>query len=459
MSVPQFDDTLMDKAIETVLDGPKHDCAAKIGAFTIASGTEDILYSPIDDTIIFGRLQDPEPGTADKAVDVANEAFAKWSSTSPAERKAVLVKLHDLMVPRLYRMAAEVLLSTGVSRKDAFVEACAALDAVKRAADACDGKMGKPLGVVAVVSIQSSPLAVPVGYAAMALAAGNTVVVMPSGTCPKPVFAAYELFKLAGVPDGAINVVCDRVDRWINSLCDNLNVMGVVASGCGQTMDDMMFLAVDDDLRFKNEIKGMNPVVVSSPGDMKKAAVAIWDSVCAGSGRGLYACSKVFVKAEEARDLLAALVEKLKDLKVGDPTDKDVVMGPLMNDKAEREFGNLMNDCAEFIVGGGRKVRCDANGRYYTPLLLTGMDTEDEILYADSGLPVLAVRPYATIDALVSELDQTECGHSVGIMSTDSRTVSAVKKFAEEEGLEVWGNEGSRGLRAATKACVEDFTK
>ena len=459
MSAPQFDETLIDNAIETVLDGPKHDCAAKIGAFTIASGTEDILYSPIDDTIIFGRLQDPEPGTASKAADVAYGAFAEWSAVPPAGRKAVLEKLYDLMKPRLYRMAAEVLVSTGMNRIDAFNEAVAALNSVKKAADACDGSMGKPVGVVAVVSIQSSPLAIPVAYAAMALAGGNTVVLMPSGACPKPVFAAYELFKLAGVSDGAINVVCDRVDRWIGDLCDNLNVYGVVASGCGQIMDDMMFLAVDDDLRFVNEIKGMNPVVVSSPGDMKKAANTILDSACSGSGRGLYACSKVFVKAEEARDLLAILIEKLKDLKVGDPTAAGIAMGPLMNDKAVAAFDTLKAEYADCIVGGGKKIRCDANGRYYSPLLLTGMDTEDELLYADSGLPVISVRPYATVDTLIEELDQTECGLSVGILSTDSRTVSAVKKFAEEEGITVWGSEGSRGILPASRAKVSDFTK
>ncbi len=71
MNGPQMDDGLFDKAVENVLDAPKHDLTAKIGSFDIASGTEDILYSPVDSTVIFGRLQDPEPKTTERAVEAA----------------------------------------------------------------------------------------------------------------------------------------------------------------------------------------------------------------------------------------------------------------------------------------------------------------------------------------------------------------------------------------------------
>ena len=304
MCAIQMDESLFDKAIEIVLDAPKHDLAAKIGAFTVASGTEDILYSPVDSDIIFGRLQDPEPKTTIKAAETASKAFGSWAKTSPADRKAVLDKLVSLMEPRLYRMAAECVLSTGMTRDCAFNEAVTAIETVKKAAAACNSPLGKPRGVWAVISLRSSPLAAPVGYAAMAIAAGNSVVVMPSGACPKPVFSAYELFKLAGVPDGVINVVCDRIDRFIPELCDTLEVIGTVASGCGPAMDDLMFLAVDDDMQFVNEVKGMNPVVVAAPGDVKKAAVTILESATANSGMGLYACSKVLVRAEDERNLL-----------------------------------------------------------------------------------------------------------------------------------------------------------
>ena len=459
MCALQMDDAQFDKFIEIVLDAPKHDCTAKIGAFDIASGTEDIIYSPIDDTIIFGRLQDPEPGTAERAAKVANEAFAKWSSSSPSERKEILLKAAAMMEPKLYRMAAEVVLSTGMAREDAFNEAVTAIEAVKAAASACDSPMGKPLGVWAVIALRSSPLASPIGYAAMAIAAGNTVVLMPSGACPRPVFSVFDIFRSAGLPDGVLNIVCDRIDRFIPELCDTLEVMGTVASGCGPSMDELMFLAVDDDMHFVNEVKGMNPVVVSAPSDMKKAASAILESAAVNAGTGLFACSKVFVKAEEERALLSALIEKLKDFKVGDPTYAGTAMGPLMNDKVEAAFKELRDSHLDCVAYGGKKVPCDSNGRYYSPLLLVGLADDDEILYADSGLPVIAVRAYTTVDSLKEELSQTDCGLSVGVMSTDSKVISAVKKFAEEDGLIVWGNEGSRGLKAAARAKVRDFCK
>ena len=159
------------------------------------------------------------------------------------------------------------------------------------------------------------------------------------------------------------------------------------------------------------------------------------------------------MKAEEERALLSALIEKLKDFKVGDPTYAGTAMGPLMNDKVEAAFKELRDSHLDCVAYGGKKVPCDSNGRYYSPLLLVGLADDDEILYADSGLPVIAVRAYTTVDSL------TDCGLSVGVMSTDSKVISAVKKFAEEDGLIVWGNEGSRGLKAAARAKVRDFCK
>lgn len=164
MNGPQMDDGLFDKALETVLDAPKHDLAAKIGSFDVASGTEDILYSPVDSTVIFGRLQDPEPGTTGRAVEAAEEAFASWSKTDPSERRDILLKAARELEGRTYRMAAEIVLSTGMARRPAFCDAVAAAKAVKMAAESC-GIPGRPIGVWAVVSMLSSPLASAVGYA------------------------------------------------------------------------------------------------------------------------------------------------------------------------------------------------------------------------------------------------------------------------------------------------------
>lgn len=163
MNGPRIDDGLYDKAIEIVLDAPRHDLAAKIGPLDIASGTEDILYSPVDSSIIFGRLQDPEPGTTDRAVAEAEKAFPAWSSAAPSERREVLLRAASGLEERAYRMAAEIVLSTGMSRKAAYYEALAAADAVRKAAGTCDAP-GRPLGVWAVVSMLSSPLASGIGY-------------------------------------------------------------------------------------------------------------------------------------------------------------------------------------------------------------------------------------------------------------------------------------------------------
>lgn len=134
-------------------------------------------------------------------------------------------------------------------------------------------------------------------------------------------------------------------------------------------------------------------------------------------------------------------------------------MGPLSGDRAEKRFLGTAEENMQYLVHGGRRARCEADGRYYVPLLLTGFDTEDEMLYEDKGVPMIILRPYAKNDDLLQELSETDCGLSVGVLSTDSKTVSAVRKFASEEGLQVWGNEGSVRLMAEPRMRAEDFRR
>ncbi|AGI47265.1 NAD-dependent aldehyde dehydrogenase [Thermoplasmatales archaeon BRNA1] len=460
MSDRIFDDSKFDAAYDQALDSPKHDFPSKINGENVASGIEDLLVSPVDDTIIFGRLQDPVPGTMKKAAEDAARAFEMWSKSSPEERSRILSAVADSIEKRLYRLAADVVLSTGMVRKDAFAEAETCLEVVRQASKDAMNVKGKPRGVWGIIALESSPLASVIGYSAAAIAAGNTVVMMPSGHCPRPVYAVFDLFEQAGLPDGVLNLVCDRTDRFATELSDDENVAGVVASGCGKAMDDMIFLAVDDTLGYINEVKGMNPIVVSQPGDIKKAADSIIDSAFQNNGKGLYATSKVIVSADDDRELTKAIVERLKDLNVNDPGEKECQMGPLMNKEEEKRLTGLLDSEAAYVVMGGKRVKKEytENGLYYTPILLTSVDPDDDIQYVDSGLPILVIKQAAGADAILQELDQTDCGLSVGVISSDSKLISKIKEFADEENLQVFVNTSSRSLKAASKARAENFT-
>jgi len=457
---PLVDDAKFEEALQRVLDREKHDLSAIVGGMNIASGTNLPLVSPVDSTIIFGTLQEPEKGTATYAAEAAAKAFESWSKTSQEERSRILRFVVNAMGTRRYDLAAEIVLSTGFTRRGAMLEVDRFVEILRQAADDAASIKGKPKGVWGIIALTSSPLAAPMGYAAAALAAGSTVVIMPSGVCPLPVFTVYDLFVKAGIPNGVINIVADRLDRYVTELSDDMNISGVVACGCGKGMDDLMFLMVDDGLDFINEIKGMNPIVVAHPNDVKKAAADVLESAFKYTGQGLYSTSKVIILAEDERDFIRALIEQAKDLNIDDPWEADAFCGPLMSDDARTRFDKLLRDEEAFILWGGKRIKKEftENGHYFSPVILGSIPEEDDTLFVDQALPVLAIRTVATVDDIPDELDQTDVGLSVGVISRDNSVISLVKQ-AVEENVQVFVNKSNAGLKPAMKAEMKNFLK
>ena len=246
----------------------------------------------------------------------------------------------------------------------------------------------------------------------------------------------------------------------MTELSDDLNVSGIVASGCGKGMDDLMFLMVDEGLDFINEVKGMNPIVVAHPSDVKKAAADVLESAFKYTGQGLYSTSKVIVLAEDERDFIRALIEQAKDLNVNDPLEPDTFCGPLMSDDAQSRFERFLRDEEAFVLWGGKRVRKEftENGAYYAPAILGSIPEEDDALFVDQALPVLMVRTVATVDDILDDLDQTDVGLSVGVMSRDNSVINLVKG-AVDENVQVFVNKSSNGLKVALKAEMKNFLK
>lgn len=454
-----FDNAKFEAALQMALDKEKHDYPAVIGGMYVASGTDMPLVSPVDDTIIFGTLQEPEEGTTAVAAEKADEAFATWSKTSPAERASVISKVAEDVRTKRYQLAAELLLGTGMVRKEAVAEVDRLIEVLDKAAADAETVKGRPTGVWAVIALNSSPLASAVGYAAAAIAAGNTVVISPSGSCPTPVYTLYRMFEKAGLPGGVMNIVSDRLDRYVTALSDDQNVSGVVASGCGKAMDELMFVPVDEGLGFVNEVKGMTPIIVANPSDMKRAAADVLESAFSYCGQHLYSTSKVIVLAEDERDFTKALVERAKDFSVDDPGEESAACGPLMSDETEKRFLKFIKEEENFLLFGGKRVRKEytSNGLYYTPAIFTGLDAEDDNLYVDQGLPVLCIRVVATVDDAIADLMETDCGLAVGVMSRDASTINRVK--AEAGDMQVFVNRSSLSLVPAVKATVDNFVE
>lgn len=436
---------LFEKEFDIVLGGEKKDHPCYIGGFKVGSGTLFYLCSPIDETIRYGSFQEPEKGTMKAAVDAAEKAAADWAKV-PAEKRASYFQfyLNGLKARRMH-YAALVSVASGMVRQDAMNEVDSLISALESMIAEASSLKARGGGVWAVISQHNSPLASPVAYAVGAMIAGNAVVMNPSNLCPLTIFDFYTTVEKFGLPGGVLNLVVDRnEDESTQEIANDMRLRGVVASGSGKRMEDMMFLMVDDELRFVNNLKGMSPAIVYRPGDIKAAARAIVDSAFSFSGQRIHSCSKVIVTMDEQQKLVDNIVEIMKDLKVGDPIYDTTFTGPVIGKDAAEQFQELALVNAGFVIAKAPRCRDSDQANYVSPIVVSGLDEDNELGYMDSGLPILDIKVVANLDEAFEELSNTECGMSAGIFSKDAKAIS---RFREEADVPVtYVNESSRSL-------------
>ncbi len=436
----------------------KKDYPSYIGGMMVASGVEFIVKSPIDSSISFGTFQEPEKGTTERAVEVALNAHSAWAGEPLPKRIEYFSRLLDAIKAQRYRLAATVLLSTGMTRKESVSEVDTLIEIIKGCTGFNGAKKGKT-GVWGVITSYNSPLASPIGHAVAAMTAGNTTVVMPSKYCPMPVYLVYEMIAAAGIPPGVFNLLVDRKDSGYEKLANDMRLEGIVISGSAEYLEDMMFLQVDDELKVLNELKGMNPMIIHKPGDVNAAADMIIESAFRYSGQGLFSTSKLIVTGEDSNKVVNALLDKVKGLKIGDPADADTFAGPLISEANAGNYVKKTDKVRSNILYGAKKVDGEftQGGSFYTPAIITGLSDDNELMYMDSGMPILCIKTVQDMDSAMEELEETECGLSAGIISRDQRAVEMFLSKADV--MFKFVNKSSASLRPGVYAGAEEFLK
>ncbi|AMK13249.1 aldehyde dehydrogenase family protein [methanogenic archaeon mixed culture ISO4-G1] len=447
-----------EQEIMLVLTGEKKDYPNYFGGLKIASGHEFRICSPIDPSIQYGIFQEPEEGTMAEAVGAALKAFEKWGTLPIEERAKYFQALPGVLKARRMHYAASITVSSGMVREEALAEVDATIENLERILEEAKtiGRK-RPTGVWAIISAHNSPFASPISFAVAAMIAGNTIVMNPSKYCPMPAHLFYNLMEKYGLPDGVLNLIVDRKEYTTEDLANDMRVSGVVATGSGDRLEDLMFLQVDDEMKFINEIKGMNPAIVYRPSDMKAAAKNIADSAFAFSGQSLFSCSKVIITHDDQAKFTSALTEYMKDIKIDDPVNDTAYSGPLINEVNAVKFKNLALELMPFTVAKAMPVSKELPENYVAPIAVSGLDFDNDLNFMDSGFPILNIVVVDSVDAIFEEMDNTECGLSAGLFSKDAKVI---ERFENEVDVPMrYVNCSSRTLKPAFAAKLENFVR
>lgn len=359
-----------------------------------------------------------------QAAAAAREAFGTWSRTSPQERAAVLDRTADLLqrdfAGHTELARAETGATTATARGMQVAVAVArfrryargALEPVEtgippqineagplgRAAALGAVAVRRPVGVVTCITSYNNPWANPAGKVAPALAMGNTVVVKPAPQDPLSVYRLAAALAEAGAPAGVVNVVSGASVDVGEAAVDSPDVDMVSFTGStaiGQRIGEVCGRGMKRQLM---ELGGKGAAIVFEDADLDAAAAGIGTTFSFYSGQICTAPTRVLVQRSVYEPLLERLVRYAGHLKVGDPRDRDTVVGPLISaahrERVESYVELGRKEGARVVVGGERPGPGLDKGFYVAPALLADCAPEMRVVREEIFGPVVVVVPF-----------------------------------------------------------------
>src|SRR5581483_7687520 len=231
----------------------------------------------------------------------------------------------------------------------------------------------RPLGVIGVIAPFNYPLALAVNMVAGALITGNTVVFKPSAGCALSAHLLMQSLEAAQLPVGAINLVAGGDDTG-RALVSQPNIAGIAFTG-SHAAGMAIFRALAHAPTAKAviaEMGGKNPAYVSARADLAIAAQGVARSAYGLQGQKCSACSVVYVERRARDEFVQRLDAFVRQLKVGNPEQRDVFMGPLYTPEAARRFRDNVAAAERdgTILYGGGFLDGAGKGDYAQPTLV-----------------------------------------------------------------------------------------
>jgi 1-pyrroline-5-carboxylate dehydrogenase len=284
----------------------------------------------------------------------------------------------------------------------------------------------RPYGVFAIISPFNFPMALAGGPAGGAMIAGNTVVLKPSSDAPLSGWKFGEALRDAGLPDGVFNLVTGPGDTVGAELEENPGIDGMVFTGSYEVgMKLYRGFTKDYPRPIVTEMGGKNPAIVTRNADLDIAAEGAMRSAFGFDGQKCSALSRVYVEKAVAREFVDKLVERASTIKVGDPTERDNWMGPVINQRALDKFTDAVAEAKKdggTIETGGEVLDAE-RGYFPTPTVVTGLPLEHRLFKEELFVPLLVVGEVDSLDQALHEANDTAYGLTAGIFSRDDAEV------------------------------------
>ncbi len=426
------------KTYPLIIDGERIDTVKKIPSLNPANPAE-----------IVGEVGSASLEQANRAIEAANERFESWKTTPPSERANVLFKAAQLVRERREQFNALLVYEVGKSWMEADADTAEAIDFLEFYAREAlrygepqpltpiPGEQNEliyvPLGVGVVIPPWNFAFAIMAGMTAAAIVTGNTVVLKPSSD--SAVVAAWfvGVMEWAGLPKGVLNFVPGGGSVIGDALVAHPLTRFIAFTGSKEVGLHVNELAAKPQKgqrwikRVVAEMGGKDSIVVAADADVDAAVEGVAASAFGFQGQKCSACSRAIVESSIYDEFLEKLKARVAQITVGDPSDKQTYMGPVINERALKSIERYIETGKKEgrLISGGKRV--GDKGYFLEPTVIADAAPGATIAQEEIFGPLLAVIKAKDFDDALAIANNTEFGLTGSVYTKDEKKIERAK--------------------------------
>lgn len=426
--------------------GPKRPIGSIIGAEDYsAEGAVHPIINPADPELPLGEWIEAGQRDVDAAMAAAKGAFGPWNAAGPHARAQIIRRYADLLELHRDRFIGVLVREAGKAVDDALAEVREAVDFCRYYAGSAEElmppqEMPGPVGETNTYSLEGRgtfvaiapwnfPLAIFLGQAVAAMAAGNCVVAKPAPQTPLTAYLAVDLMAEAGVPAGVCSLLLGEGGLGAH-LVTHPQTAGVVFTGSTATAKKINMALAERDgpiIPLIAETGGINAMIVDSTALPEQVADDVVTSAFRSAGQRCSALRMLYVQEDVADRMIEMIIGAAKALEFGDPSDLSNDVGPVIDAAAGQRLEQHFQSMAE--AGTVRYVgEVPKRGTYFAPHIVE-LPTLDHLQTEAFG-PILHVARYKPdeLDAVLDAVAGTGYGLTFGVHSRLDYRIDALSK-------------------------------
>ncbi|RSK25773.1 L-glutamate gamma-semialdehyde dehydrogenase [Bacillus sp. HMF5848] len=421
-----------------------------IGGERITTEDKIVSINPANKDEVIGRVSKANKELAEQAMQVADKTFQDWRKSKPEVRADILFRAAAIVRRRKHEFSALLVKEGGKPWNEADADTAEAIDFMeyygRQMLALKDGVPVNsrpneynrynyiPLGVGVVISPWNFLFAIMAGTTVAAMVTGNTVLLKPASSTPVVAYKFLEVLEEAGLPPGVINFIPGSGKEVGDYLVDHPKTRFISFTGSKEVGLRIYERAAKVHpgqkwlKRVIAEMGGKDTIVVDKEADLELAAQSIVASAFGFSGQKCSACSRAVIVEDVYDEVLNRVVELTKKLTVGNTTNNEFFMGPVIDQAAY----NKIMEYIEIGKGEGRLMAGgegdDSTGYFIQPTIFADLAPDARLMQEEIFGPVVAFAKAKDFDEALEIANNTEYGLTGAVLTNNRAHIEKARE-------------------------------